>query len=168
MTCTRSLEVDLGHLHSGGPSLSKLMGTRHHQKGRWQASIGRVAGIKDLYLGNFATEEEVEAYDIATTSSSLLVGGAAKRLKVSSEVEHKPSLLSNNHQLPPYSGGNTGSNVGTCICTLLPLLLQFPKKPFKRCLSAFLSNSLETSAIAIPQINGRKMMRKEADGVPRK
>ncbi|KAH7286470.1 hypothetical protein KP509_32G008600 [Ceratopteris richardii] len=40
--------------------------TRHHQHGRWQARIGRVAGNKDLYLGTFATQEEAaEAYDIA-------------------------------------------------------------------------------------------------------
>ncbi|KAK8991046.1 hypothetical protein V6N11_062071 [Hibiscus sabdariffa] len=32
--------------------------TRHHQHGRWQARIGRVAGNKDLYLGTFNTEEE--------------------------------------------------------------------------------------------------------------
>ncbi|KAL0419607.1 UNVERIFIED_CONTAM: AP2-like ethylene-responsive transcription factor PLT2 [Sesamum radiatum] len=32
--------------------------TRHHQHGRWQARIGRVAGNKDLYLGTFSTEEE--------------------------------------------------------------------------------------------------------------
>ncbi|PWZ58604.1 AP2-like ethylene-responsive transcription factor AIL5 [Zea mays] len=40
--------------------------TKHHQHGRWQARIGRVAGNKDLYLGTFATEQEAaEAYDIA-------------------------------------------------------------------------------------------------------
>ncbi|WOK99208.1 AP2-like ethylene-responsive transcription factor [Canna indica] len=40
--------------------------TRHHQHGRWQARIGRVAGNKDLYLGSFRTQEEAaEAYDIA-------------------------------------------------------------------------------------------------------
>ncbi|MQM19792.1 hypothetical protein Taro_052803 [Colocasia esculenta] len=83
--------------------------TRHHQHGRWQARIGRVAGNKDLYLGTFSTQEEAaEAYDIAAIkfrglnavtnfdmsrydvksileSSTLPIGGAAKRLKESSE-----------------------------------------------------------------------------------
>lgn len=89
--------------------------TRHHQQGRWQARIGRVAGNKDLYLGTFATEEEAaEAYDIAAIKfrgvnavtnfemnrydveaigkSSLPIGGAAKRLKLSLESEQKPTL----------------------------------------------------------------------------
>ncbi|XP_014492748.1 AP2-like ethylene-responsive transcription factor AIL6 [Vigna radiata var. radiata] len=90
--------------------------TRHHQQGRWQARIGRVAGNKDLYLGTFATEEEAaEAYDIAAIkfrgasavtnfemsrydvenilNSSLPVGGVAKRLKLSSpESEKKVSV----------------------------------------------------------------------------
>lgn len=40
--------------------------TRHHQHGRWQARIGRVAGNKDLYLGTYSTQEEAaEAYDLA-------------------------------------------------------------------------------------------------------
>ncbi|KAE9589675.1 putative transcription factor AP2-EREBP family [Lupinus albus] len=30
--------------------------TRHHQHGRWQARIGRVAGNKDLYLGTFGNK----------------------------------------------------------------------------------------------------------------
>ncbi|CAN8299074.1 unnamed protein product [Cochlearia groenlandica] len=93
--------------------------TRHHQQGRWQARIGRVAGNKDLYLGTFATEEEAaEAYDIAAIKfrginavtnfemnrydveaimkSALPIGGAAKRLKLSlesaSSSEQKPII----------------------------------------------------------------------------
>ncbi|KAF5193553.1 Ap2-like ethylene-responsive transcription factor [Thalictrum thalictroides] len=85
--------------------------TRHHQHGRWQARIGRVAGNKDLYLGTFSTQEEAaEAYDIAAIkfrglnavtnfdmsrydvnsiieSSTLPIGGAAKRLKEAEQIE---------------------------------------------------------------------------------
>lgn len=35
---------------------------RHHQQGRWQARIGRVAGNKDLYLGTFGKNLLHEAY----------------------------------------------------------------------------------------------------------
>ncbi|XXG45005.1 hypothetical protein AAC387_Pa02g0209 [Persea americana] len=85
--------------------------TRHHQHGRWQARIGRVAGNKDLYLGTFSTQEEAaEAYDIAAIkfrglnavtnfdmsrydvksiieSTTLPIGGAAKRLKEAEQLE---------------------------------------------------------------------------------
>ncbi|KAI3444167.1 hypothetical protein Pfo_000832 [Paulownia fortunei] len=80
----------------------------HHQHGRWQARIGRVAGNKDLYLGTFSTQEEAaEAYDIAAikfrglnavtnfdmsrydvrsiASSNLPIGGASNKPKTSSE-----------------------------------------------------------------------------------
>ncbi|XP_022740265.1 AP2-like ethylene-responsive transcription factor AIL6 [Durio zibethinus] len=103
--------------------------TRHHQQGRWQARIGRVAGNKDLYLGTFATEEEAaEAYDIAAikfrgvnavtnfemnrydveaiAKSSLPIGGAAKRLKLSLETEQKPIV---NHEQQPHSSFNSNS-----------------------------------------------------------
>ncbi|KAH7544667.1 hypothetical protein FEM48_Zijuj01G0010100 [Ziziphus jujuba var. spinosa] len=81
---------------------------RHHQHGRWQARIGRVAGNKDLYLGTFSTQEEAaEAYDIAAikfrglnavtnfdmsrydvksiASSNLPIGGMSGKSKNSSE-----------------------------------------------------------------------------------
>ncbi|KAM1504358.1 hypothetical protein FF1_000466 [Malus domestica] len=103
--------------------------TRHHQQGRWQARIGRVAGNKDLYLGTFATEEEAaEAYDIAAIKfrginavtnfemnrydveaigkSSLPVGGAAKRLKLSLEAEEQKPSVSHDQQHPQCSSGN--------------------------------------------------------------
>ncbi|XP_047951192.1 AP2-like ethylene-responsive transcription factor AIL5 [Salvia hispanica] len=90
--------------------------TRHHQHGRWQARIGRVAGNKDLYLGTFSTQEEAaEAYDIAAikfrglnavtnfdmsrydvrsiASSNLPIGGANTKPKTTTEStpENKPS-----------------------------------------------------------------------------
>ncbi|XP_022984866.1 AP2-like ethylene-responsive transcription factor AIL6 [Cucurbita maxima] len=110
--------------------------TRHHQQGRWQARIGRVAGNKDLYLGTFATEEEAaEAYDIAAikfrglnavtnfemsrydveaiAKSALPIGGAAKRLKLCLETEQKPIL--NHDQAIQCSNGNNNMNLGTAI-----------------------------------------------------
>ncbi|KAL9154758.1 hypothetical protein ABFS82_10G137600 [Erythranthe guttata] len=83
--------------------------TRHHQHGRWQARIGRVAGNKDLYLGTFSTQEEAaEAYDIAAikfrglnavtnfdmcrydvrsiASSNLPIGGGTNKPKTSPEL----------------------------------------------------------------------------------
>ncbi|KAI4314427.1 hypothetical protein L6164_027337 [Bauhinia variegata] len=105
--------------------------TRHHQQGRWQARIGRVAGNKDLYLGTFATEEEAaEAYDIAAIKfrganavtnfemsrydvdaiikNSLPVGGAAKRLKLSLESEQQSPVTGN--QQAQYIDVNSSIN----------------------------------------------------------
>ncbi|CAK7339640.1 unnamed protein product [Dovyalis caffra] len=110
--------------------------TRHHQQGRWQARIGRVAGNKDLYLGTFATEEEAaEAYDIAAIKfrglnavtnfemsrynveaimkSALPVGGTAKRLKISLDAEQKQHVNNNQQpqpQPPPQPQCSSNSN----------------------------------------------------------
>ncbi|XP_049415089.1 AP2-like ethylene-responsive transcription factor AIL5 [Solanum stenotomum] len=102
--------------------------TRHHQHGRWQARIGRVAGNKDLYLGTFSTQEEAaEAYDIAAikfrglnavtnfdisrydvrsiASSNLPVGGMSNKSKSSSDestknVENRPNDISSAPNFP--------------------------------------------------------------------
>ncbi|XP_020259524.1 AP2-like ethylene-responsive transcription factor BBM isoform X1 [Asparagus officinalis] len=101
--------------------------TRHHQHGRWQARIGRVAGNKDLYLGTFTTQEEAaEAYDIAAIkfrglnaitnfemsrydvksileSSNLPIGPSTKRLKDSSSSDNSSTITEgiSNYGWPP-------------------------------------------------------------------
>lgn len=119
--------------------------TRHHQQGRWQARIGRVAGNKDLYLGTFATEEEAaEAYDIAAIKfrgvnavtnfemnrydvdailkSNLPIGGAAKRLKLATEAaDQKPTLSLDQHsQSSNGSSGGTSSTINFAAIQSVP------------------------------------------------
>ncbi|XP_042028802.1 AP2-like ethylene-responsive transcription factor AIL6 [Salvia splendens] len=108
--------------------------TRHHQQGRWQARIGRVAGNKDLYLGTFATEEEAaEAYDIAAikfrginavtnfemnrydveaiAKCPLPIGGTAKRLKHSLEGVDKALPLGSSSMLQTPCNSSGGSSI---------------------------------------------------------
>ncbi|XP_075090643.1 AP2-like ethylene-responsive transcription factor ANT isoform X3 [Nicotiana tabacum] len=106
--------------------------TRHHQHGRWQARIGRVAGNKDLYLGTFSTQEEAaEAYDIAAIkfrgvnavtnfdisrydverimeSNTLLAGELARRKKdtETSKVISNQILANQNHIQNKEENGN--------------------------------------------------------------
>ncbi|KAF5740083.1 Integrase-type DNA-binding superfamily protein [Tripterygium wilfordii] len=114
--------------------------TRHHQHGRWQARIGRVAGNKDLYLGTFSTQEEAaEAYDIAAikfrgvnavtnfdstrydveriiASNTLLAGEHARRnkeIETSNEaIDYTSSVAQNNTESIQVENNNgvTGSD----------------------------------------------------------
>ncbi|KAE9612016.1 hypothetical protein Lal_00048954 [Lupinus albus] len=100
--------------------------TRHHQHGRWQARIGRVAGNKDLYLGTFGTQEEAaEAYDIAAIkfrglnavtnfdmtrydvksileSTNLPIGAAAKRNLKDNNLDLTITTLDHNNINAPH------------------------------------------------------------------
>ncbi|KAK7340395.1 hypothetical protein VNO77_21097 [Canavalia gladiata] len=115
--------------------------TRHHQHGRWQARIGRVAGNKDLYLGTFSTQEEAaEAYDVAAIkfrglgavtnfdmsrydvksileSTTLPIGGAAKRLKEMEQVElnvdgHRTDQEDHNSIMSSHLNDGINNNYG--------------------------------------------------------
>ncbi|ONM12809.1 AP2-like ethylene-responsive transcription factor AIL5 [Zea mays] len=69
--------------------------TRHHQHGRWQARIGRVAGNKDLYL----VDARVAAAPPAATSREP-VAGAASRVRRPLLLRGEPGF----RQLPRHGG----------------------------------------------------------------
>ncbi|KAH7529432.1 hypothetical protein FEM48_Zijuj05G0183400 [Ziziphus jujuba var. spinosa] len=132
---------------------------RHHQQGRWQARIGRVAGNKDLYLGTFATEEEAaEAYDIAAikfrglndfemsrydveaiAKNALPVGGAAKRLKLSLNSEGKPSI--NRDQQGTAAVASTTST-SLQFNRYQPFHVEFLSMPWQRLIITISTNTL--------------------------
>ncbi|KAL7143886.1 hypothetical protein ABFS83_08G221600 [Erythranthe nasuta] len=118
--------------------------TRHHQQGRWQARIGRVAGNKDLYLGTFATEEEAaEAYDIAAikfrginavtnfemnrydveaiANSALPIGGnSAKRLKVEEKLPLAITATTTTTTPAPFQSQYTSNNINFAAGPMIP------------------------------------------------
>ncbi|THU64480.1 hypothetical protein C4D60_Mb01t26900 [Musa balbisiana] len=117
--------------------------TRHHQHGRWQARIGRVAGNKDLYLGTFATEEEAaEAYDVAAikfrgpnavtnfelsrydmdaiANTDLPIGAPAKRIKQTPQANDDPL---------PFDRSGNGQHLSSVPPPLLHNLVQLHCPP---------------------------------------
>ncbi|KAF5735766.1 AP2-like ethylene-responsive transcription factor PLT1 [Tripterygium wilfordii] len=133
---------------SRGASMYRGVTRRHHQHGRWQARIGRVAGNKDLYLGTFSTEEEAaEAYDIAAIkfrglnavtnfdmsrydvkaileSNTLPIGGgAAKRLKEAQALE---SSRKREEMIALGSGFQYGGSSSRSLQAGYPLAIQTP------------------------------------------
>ncbi|KAK9099826.1 hypothetical protein Scep_023256 [Stephania cephalantha] len=122
--------------------------TRHHQHGRWQARIGRVAGNKDLYLGTFSTEEEAaEAYDIAAikfrglnavtnfdmsrydvksiASSNLPIGGMNKSKPSSNDQSNKGLDRTRSDELDlssiPFPSPQPSSSSSTTLNFALPI-----------------------------------------------
>ncbi|XP_066388446.1 AP2-like ethylene-responsive transcription factor CRL5 [Miscanthus floridulus] len=106
--------------------------TRHHQQGRWQSRIGRVAGNKDLYLGTFTTQEAAaEAYDIAAIkfrglnavtnfnitrydvdkimeSSTLLPAEEARKVKAIEAANNAPMMHNGGRELNPAKETGAG------------------------------------------------------------
>ncbi|CAN7024092.1 hypothetical protein IGI04_024079 [Brassica rapa subsp. trilocularis] len=132
--------------------------TRHHQQGRWQARIGRVAGNKDLYLGTFATEEEAaEAYDIAAIkfrginavtnfemnrydveaimNSSFPVGGSAVKRHKQLSLESPPPPPTDDHNIQqlllPSSSVELDPNSIPCGIPFDPSVLYHPQNFFQ-------------------------------------
>ncbi|GAB4835185.1 hypothetical protein Ancab_000094 [Ancistrocladus abbreviatus] len=111
--------------------------TRHHQHGRWQARIGRVAGNKDLYLGtftiarvdcvNYSSEKlrpkcsnqlrHMSRYNVRAIlegNTLPIGGGAAKRLKEAQAIESsrkRDELIALNSGLHhPYGSSSSSSS----------------------------------------------------------
>ncbi|PKA50418.1 AP2-like ethylene-responsive transcription factor ANT [Apostasia shenzhenica] len=152
---------------------------RHHQHGRWQARIGRVAGNKDLYLGTFSTQEEAaEAYDIAAikfrganavtnfditrydvdkimASNTLLSGELAKKNKVPicGSSNAAPSSVQNcSAELNSTEDGSSGSDWKMVLCQSPHQNLSMSEAPDEKPMLNGIC-SMETESLELDQGN---------------
>ncbi|GAV69058.1 AP2 domain-containing protein, partial [Cephalotus follicularis] len=161
--------------------------TRHHQHGRWQARIGRVAGNKDLYLGTFSTQEEAaEAYDVAAikfrganavtnfditrydverilASNTLLAGELARRNKEivsANEATHQnlPTHSNNDDVTPSQRNNETEPNWKMALYQPHQQLEQRPSSPID-------SYRTQSFALAPGNLNGMETMTSVQQGL---
>ncbi|CAL0322125.1 unnamed protein product [Lupinus luteus] len=116
--------------------------TRHYQKGKWQAKLGRVGGGKDLYLGTFnaaraydiaalkfkgpkaMTNFDISHYDVKAIIEGRTLpikGGASKRLLGYMNMGSSSSVVDNNasdsNQWNYDGAGFIGNNNGLVLMT---------------------------------------------------
>ncbi|KVI02736.1 AP2/ERF domain-containing protein [Cynara cardunculus var. scolymus] len=95
--------------------------TRHHQHGRWQARIGRVAGNKDLYLGTFKPSNDLLSDQITqngdqpnTTTAATTTTTTANATATTNMLDWKMALYDQNATTGTgLEGDDQSSKLGT-------------------------------------------------------